>query len=56
MTPELRRAQLPPAGITGAEDQAQLDRARDDLVADDQWIDDFIKRLNFTIKDIGRNP
>ena len=54
MTPELRRPLLRPPGITSAEDQEQLDRALNDLVNDNnQWIDDFIKRLNYMIKDIG---
>ena len=45
---------LGPPGITSAEDQEQLDRALNDLVKDkNQWIDDFIKRLNYPIKDIG---
>jgi hypothetical protein len=54
MIPELREPSLRPAGITSAEDQARLDRALDGLVEDDQWIDDFIKRLNYAIEDIGR--
>ncbi len=34
-------------------DDEQLDRVVQDML-DDQWIDDFIKHLNYTIEDIVR--
>ena len=36
-----------------SEEDEQLDRALEDLIQD-QWINDFIKRLNYAIEDIGR--
>jgi hypothetical protein len=33
------------------EDGERLDRALSDLMNEDQWIKDFIKRLNYTIED-----
>ena len=44
----------PPQTISGDEDYERLDRALEDLVKEDQWINDFIKRLTYTIEDIVR--
>jgi hypothetical protein len=43
---------LQPA-ITGDQDHERLDHALEELVKD-EWIDDFIERLNCTIGDIVR--
>jgi hypothetical protein len=40
--------------ITINEDQDRRDRALEELVKEDHWITEFIKRLNFAIEDIGR--
>jgi hypothetical protein len=34
------------------EEDERLDRAVEDMVKEGQWINDFIKRLNYTIEDI----
>jgi hypothetical protein len=39
--------------ISSDKDYEQLDRALEDMV-EEQWIDDFIKRLNYAIEDIVR--
>jgi len=44
----------PPKTISSDEDYERLDRALEDLVKEDQWINDFIKRLTYTIEDIVR--
>jgi hypothetical protein len=44
----------PPKTISSDNDYERLDRALKDLMKEDQWIDDFIKRLNTTIEDIVR--
>ena len=36
------------------EDCERLDRALEDLIKENQWVDDFVKRLNHTIEDIVR--
>ena len=43
-----------PPGAAGAEDLEPLDRALEELVQNDQWIDDFIERLNYAIDDVVR--
>jgi hypothetical protein len=52
-------ARLPPTHwspltIPGDEDCARLDRALEELEKEDQWINSFIKRLNYTIEEIAR--
>ena len=44
---------LRPADVASPEHHEPLDRARE-LVKDDQWIVDFIKRLKYAIEDIAR--
>ena len=39
--------------ISSDEDDKRLDRALQDMI-EDQWINDFVKRLNYTIEDIVR--
>jgi len=43
-----------PKTISSDEDSKRLDRALSDLMNEEQWINDFIKRLNYTIEDIVR--
>jgi hypothetical protein len=43
-----------PETISSDKDHGQLDRALNDLMKEDQWINDFIKRLNYTVADIVR--
>jgi hypothetical protein len=50
----LRPTLRPPKTISSDEDCARLDRATEDLIKENQWVDDFIKRLNCTIEDIVR--
>jgi hypothetical protein len=38
--------------ISGDQDLEPLDRALNDLMNEDQWVDDFIKRLNYRTEDI----
>ena len=45
---------LRPADVGSPEHHEPLDRARGELVKDDQWIVDFIKRLKYAIEDIAR--
>jgi hypothetical protein len=45
---------LPPKMISSDEDRERQDRALKDLVKDNQWVNDFVKRLNYTIEDIVR--
>jgi hypothetical protein len=52
--PETPPPTLWPPRLTSAEDHERLDRALKDLVKEDQWVADFIKRLNYTIEDIVR--
>jgi hypothetical protein len=52
--PETPPPTLWPSRLTSAEDRERLDRALKDLVKEDQWVADFIKRLNYTIEDIVR--
>ena len=55
ITPETPPPTLrPPQAISSDEDCERLDRALGDLMNEDQRIDDFIKRLNFTIEEIVR--
>jgi hypothetical protein len=50
--PETPRPTPWPAKTTSSDkDYERLDRALDDLIKQDQWIDDFIKRLNTTFED-----
>jgi hypothetical protein len=46
--PETPPPTLWPPRLTSAEDHERLDRALKDLVKEDQWVADFIKRLNYT--------
>jgi hypothetical protein len=41
--------------LTATENQEPLDRALQELVQNDQWIDDFIKRLSDAIDDVVRD-
>jgi hypothetical protein len=45
---------LRPETIPSDKDYERLDRALKDLLTDDQWVDDFIKHLNYTIENIVR--
>ena len=45
---------LAPKTILNDHDSEPLDRALNDLINEDQWIEDFIKRLNCTIGDMAR--
>ena len=42
----------PPKTLSSDDDRERLDRALEDLIKENQWVDDFIKRLNYTIEDI----
>jgi hypothetical protein len=44
----------PPKTMSSDNDPERLDRALGDIMKEDQWIEDFIKRLNTTIEDIVR--
>jgi hypothetical protein len=44
----------PPKTLSSDEDCARLDRALEDVIKENQWVADFIKRLNYTIEDIVR--
>jgi hypothetical protein len=46
------RQRPPPKTILSDEDDTRFNRALKEV--EDQWVNDFIKRLNFTIDDIGR--
>jgi hypothetical protein len=52
--PETPTPTLCPPRPTSAEDHGRLGHALVDLVKEDQWAADFIKRLNYTIEDIVR--
>jgi hypothetical protein len=55
ITPQTPPRTLWPAkAILNDRDDELLERALGDLMKQDQWIDDFIKRLNYTLKDIVR--
>jgi hypothetical protein len=43
-----------PPGLAGTESPEPLDRAIEELVKDDQWIEDFIERLKYAIEDVVR--
>jgi hypothetical protein len=45
---------LPPKTISSDEDCERLDPALENLIKENQWVDDFVKRLNYTIEDIVR--
>ncbi len=47
-------ASAPPKTLSSDEDCEQMDRALEDLIKENQWVDDFIKRLNYTTEDIVR--
>jgi hypothetical protein len=51
--PESSPPRLWPTRPSEKDDDERLDRALEDMVKD-QWINDFIKRLNYTIGDIVR--
>jgi hypothetical protein len=42
----------PPKTLSSDEDCERVDRALEELIKENQWVDDFIKRLNYTIEDI----
>jgi hypothetical protein len=42
-----------PRTASGHEDDELLDRALNQLKQEDQWVNDFIKRLNYAVEDIG---
>ena len=44
----------PPKTLSSDDDCERLDRALEELIKENQWVDDFIKRLNYTIEDIVR--
>jgi len=48
--------ELPPPSFSRSsnEDSERLERALSDLVKEDQWIGEFIERLNYTIAEIVR--
>jgi hypothetical protein len=48
-----RPTPLPPKTISSDDEDERLDRALEDLV-ENQWVNDFVKRLNYTIEDIVR--
>jgi len=52
--PEATAATVWPRDVAGTEKQEPLDRALEELVQQDHWIDDFIERLNHAIDDIVR--
>jgi hypothetical protein len=55
ITPETQRPTLRlPKTLSLDEDCEQMDRALEDITKENQWVDDFIKRLNHTIEDIVR--
>jgi cell division protein FtsB len=43
-----------PVTISCDDDCERLDRALEELEKEDQWINSFIKRLNYTIEEIAR--
>ena len=45
---------LPPAPIADEKADERADCTLDDLMKEDQWINDFIRRLNYAIEDIVR--
>jgi hypothetical protein len=45
---------LRPPDVASPEHHEPLDRALEELVKDDQWIVDFIRRLNCAIEEITR--
>jgi hypothetical protein len=47
------RQPQPPA-LCSTKQSEPLERALEELVQEDQWIDDFIKRLNCAIADVVR--
>jgi hypothetical protein len=52
---ETRRPTLrPPKTVSSDEDCERLDRALEDIIKENQWVDDFVERLNYTIEDIVR--
>ena len=42
-----------PRKTLSSDEDERLDRALEDLV-ENQWVNDFVKRLNYTIEDIVR--
>jgi hypothetical protein len=52
--PELVPSTLWPETIASDKDDERLDRALKDLLKEDQWVDDFIKHLNYISEDIDR--
>ena len=52
--PETPPPTLRPPTLSSDEDCERLDRALEDIMKENQWVDDFIKRLNYTIEDIVR--
>jgi hypothetical protein len=55
ITPETPLPTLwPREAISNDQYDEVLERALDDLMKQDQRIEDFIKRLNYTIEDIAR--
>jgi hypothetical protein len=47
-----RQTLRPPRTISSDEDREPRDCALEDLAKENQWIDDFVKRLNYTIEDM----
>jgi hypothetical protein len=52
--PEGPRPLWPLETVSGDQDHARWDRALEDLMIEHQGIDDFIKRLSYTIENIVR--
>jgi hypothetical protein len=44
----------PPKTISSDEDCERLDPALEKIIKENQWVEDFVKRLNYTIEDIVR--
>jgi hypothetical protein len=43
-----------PRTTAGHQGHELLNRALNDLEDEDQWVNDFIKRLNYAVEDLGR--
>jgi len=54
MTPEQRPSTLWPIPMTIDDEHERLDRALGELMREDRWVRDFVKRLNYTGDDTVR--
>jgi hypothetical protein len=50
--PKTPRQTLRPPRTISSDEREPRDRALEDLAKENQWIDDFVKRLNYTIEDM----